>query len=373
MHSNLKLSGAQLLFLILHGLTIAFLCNFLIIHTSEDHSKEIYGTILGLIMGGISGFFIFRGLMRKLKTTMKAWLSFIALLSFELVVGLMIVIPYIFMLTYFHYPGENHSICCETPKDYGAQEFENINIVRAHDENISGWYIPPTAKSSIIILVHGANSDRRATNWYAKHLVAAGYGVLAYDLRGHGESFGKLTLFNEMEKHTSDLLAVVEFINHKKQITSNQIAVLGLSLGAYITLNLSPQDLNKFSALWMDGLRGENIGAESISNNLSDAAMNILMKPINPIGEIYSGEKAPQPTLNFITIIPTISKPKLMIVASGLDVEENTINRSFISVIKDNKQIWFIENAWHIGGHLVAENEYRSRMLDFFDTTFREN
>lgn len=374
MSIQISLTKSHIIFSLLHGLTIAFLCNFLAIHIFEDITKEIYWTTGGFFVGAASGILILNGTLKALKTLIARNVALAVLIAFELALGLMLVIPYIFVSLYFEYPPMNHSICCETPINYGAKGFESVQISRPDGANISGWYVAPTIqKDNVVILLHGADNNRHATDWHAQQLIGAGYGVLMYDLRGHGESYGKLTMFNDVESHTGDLMAAVDFLNNNAGIKRNHMAVLGLSLGAYITFNLNTRDLNQFAALWMDGLRGENFRAEPIPNTISEYAMNILMTPLNPIGELYSGEKAPKSLPRFTDIIPNITKPKLMLVASGLDIEENAINKSFVPLIKDNKQIWFIENSWHIGGLLVAEDEYRNRMLAFFDAAFAEH
>ncbi|MES2826401.1 MAG: hypothetical protein V4732_22625 [Pseudomonadota bacterium] len=59
-----------------------------------------------------------------------------------------------------------------------------------------------------------------------------------------------------------------------------------------------------------------------------------------------------------------------MLVASGLDEEERHTNERFVNLMDNKKEIWFIENAWHIGGKLVVPDEYTRKMLNFFDAAF---
>ncbi|MES2675794.1 MAG: hypothetical protein V4660_16260 [Pseudomonadota bacterium] len=64
---------------------------------------------------------------------------------------------------------------------------------------------------------------------------------------------------------------------------------------------------------------------------------------------------------------------KLMIVAGGLDEGERSTNEQFINLMGGKKEIWFIENAWHIGGKLVVPDEYTQKMLTFFAAAFRND
>jgi len=38
------------------------------------------------------------------------------------------------------------------------------------------------------------------------------------------------------------------------------------------------------------------------------------------------------------------------------------------SVVGPNGQVWLIDGAWHMGGPAVSPDEYRRRMVAFFDT-----
>ena len=60
-------------------------------------------------------------------------------------------------------------------------------------------------------------------------LVAAGYDVVTYDARGHGESEGKCTL-GDLERH--DVAAAVQATNP----ASGPVVLVGLSMGAIVVL-----------------------------------------------------------------------------------------------------------------------------------------
>lgn len=82
-----------------------------------------------------------------------------------------------------------HSICCETPLDYGAAEYELVEIQTDDGIILSGWYVPPNkTPGAVIELLHGSHGDRRGTAWHARLLIEEGYGVLLYDQRAMGES-----------------------------------------------------------------------------------------------------------------------------------------------------------------------------------------
>lgn len=92
----------------------------------------------------------------------------------------------------------------ETPKDYGL-EFEDVRYKTADGIQLAGWFMPKAGSDKLIICNHPATLNRYGFPGHKKPwsdfqdievkfgkvyqaLNAAGYNVLAYDLRGHGES-----------------------------------------------------------------------------------------------------------------------------------------------------------------------------------------
>ena len=58
--------------------------------------------------------------------------------------------------------------------------------------HLEGWRFPaegPVRRGTVVYL-HGAGDSRRSSLGIADHFVPAGFDVLAYDSRGHGDSGG---------------------------------------------------------------------------------------------------------------------------------------------------------------------------------------
>lgn len=232
---------------------------------------------------------------------------------------------------------------------------------------IAGWYVAPGSQAGkVIILIHGYGYDRRGTDFQTRALIAAGYGVLLYDLRGHGESEGKFNVFNRLTVFQADLLRVINFVKHKPEVNPAHIGVVGISLGAFSTLNLSPETLNSFAGIWLDGLVSENFGAQERSPLPIYYLKSTFAQQAELLAVCYYQHTMTGDLPLFRTVIPQITQPKLMIVASGLDERERRTNEKFIPLMGGNKQIWFIANAWHIGGRFEVPEEYNRKLLAFF-------
>jgi len=55
-------------------------------------------------------------------------------------------------------------------------------------------------------------------------------------------------------------------------------------------------------------------------------------------------------------------------VTGGRDDFERRVSQKYRSVVGPNGQVWLIDGAWHMGGPAVSPDEYRRRMVAFFDT-----
>ncbi len=322
-----------------------------------------FGFLLGIALQALTIHIAFINSRQRKKLFLSA------ILLLEIGLGFFVIGPFIWLQLRFTPASSLHSICCETPLEYGAASYDKVELTTNDGANISGWYVAPTTQTGkIIILIHGYGYDRRGTDFQTKILIAAGYGVLLYDLRDHGESTGTLNSFNRMKVYSGDLLQVVNYLKQKSEV--KQIGAVGISLGAFATLNLPPETLNSFAGLWMDGLRFENFGAQLPVTNIGDYFKRIFDQQTRRLARFYSDDAIAPPSPLFTQIIPTITQPKLMLVSSGLDESERSTNEKLIPLLDDKKELWIIEKAWHIGGRYEVPDEYREKMLAFFAQAF---
>ena len=95
-----------------------------------------------------------------------------------------------------------------------------------------------------ILLVHSAVVNRRAWDGVVPHLVKAGYRVIAYDMRGFGESTSEDVDFAGHE----DVLAVLDHFGVGKA------AIVGNSMGAHFALDAILAAPDRFEAyVWVGG------------------------------------------------------------------------------------------------------------------------
>jgi pimeloyl-ACP methyl ester carboxylesterase len=140
-----------------------------------------------------------------------------------------------------------------TPKEYGL-EYEDVSFKSTDELTLKGWFIPaePTdGRDRVIIITHPFPFNRhgflvRNQGWLplfktdvdllqiAPALHRAGYSVLMFDFRNHGESEGGLTGVGLSEYQ--DVLGAVEYIESRPSLHAPQIGFASFCMGANSTI-----------------------------------------------------------------------------------------------------------------------------------------
>ena len=119
----------------------------------------------------------------------------------------------------------------DSPADYG-RAYEHVRFMsRRGDVTLDGWYLVGRVGMPVVIFVHGISSTRATGGMteLACMLNVRGYGVLMFDLRGHGASGEGIMSAGWHER--MDVLGAFDYLRGRG-VPTDSIGVLGLSLGA---------------------------------------------------------------------------------------------------------------------------------------------
>jgi len=97
-------------------------------------------------------------------------------------------------------------------------------------------YLPsgmPHTLPGVVILQGSTANLRHEYRFYADHFARAGFAVLVFDKRGHGESGGDYGTAT-YEDLAADAAAAVERLRAEPQVVSSHVGIWGLSQGAFI-------------------------------------------------------------------------------------------------------------------------------------------
>lgn len=124
----------------------------------------------------------------------------------------------------------------DTPANQGVN-YQEVSFTSTDGHNLTGWYLPSTSKQITIIMTHGLFRSRYEMLDRAIAFNKAGYGVLLYDLRRHGQNGGEFSTLGLTESR--DVLGALAF--SRQTAPNNKMVLMGVSMGAAATLLAASQ------------------------------------------------------------------------------------------------------------------------------------
>lgn len=252
------------------------------------------------------------------------------------------------------------------PGDIGLA-YEDVWLETEDGVRIAAWYLP-SDNGAAIIIVHGLSGNRAHVIHHLEPLAREGYGVLALDLRAHGESGGERFSGWDSDR---EVLAAVDYLREQAGVEPDRIGAIGLSAGANAVLYAAARS-EGIRAVLVDGT-GLGRTEDAFGPMLPELRTLFFMTPVNWVHykmlELISGVKAAPPLKEQIELIAP--RPVLFF-AAGLDELEPAMARRYARLGGENADYWVIPAVEHMGGIFGRTEEYVDRMLDFFDSYLLE-
>lgn len=126
-----------------------------------------------------------------------------------------------------------------TPETEIGAPYERVSFTAGDGTRLVGWWIPaslrldarrPGRSGETVVLAHGLGSGKADMLHIAGAMRGAGYNVLVFDLRAHGESGGQLCSFGVAEAR--DVEAAAQWVRQAHPGESQRLLGFGASMGA---------------------------------------------------------------------------------------------------------------------------------------------
>ncbi len=251
--------------------------------------------------------------------------------------------------------------------------FSAVTLQAEDGVHLHAWYRPPaggstgaasstgspSAAGAAIILLHGAGDSREGLRSHAALLARHGYGVLAVDLRGHGESQGRTNRLGW--QGTPDVGAAVAFLQAQPEVSA--IGGLGLSMGGEALLGAAGQ-YPALRAIVADGATrrctAELLALEAERPLVRNFTARVMYASVG----LFSGQQPPSPLLDSMA---QAGATRFLLIAAGQNRLESEFNRLFAATLPERAALWVAPAAGHIQALRVYPQEYEQRVTAFFD------
>jgi pimeloyl-ACP methyl ester carboxylesterase len=241
----------------------------------------------------------------------------------------------------------------------GLPRLEDVSF-HANERAVRGWYSPAMNRGAIILL-HGAGGDRASLVVEARALSNAGFGVLSFDLPGHGDSEGDI---HWSESERGALRSAVDWLVRREEVDPKRIGAVGFSLGGYVLVQVAASD-ERLSAIALVGTPSDPVAQAEFQHRhfgrltqlpalyaLRRGGMDLEVRARDFVGKV-----APRPLL----------------VVTGTD--DGTVPKAMADELYraagEPKTLVVIEGAGHGGYETKAPGTYPAAIVEFFERSLR--
>jgi uncharacterized protein len=239
-------------------------------------------------------------------------------------------------------------------------EYQAVSLFNEKDNiRLSGWYIP-SKNGAAIILLHGFDGDRLDMLSRAQALARSGYGVLLYDLRGHGESGGEVRAFGWQD--VEDVGAALDFLSNREDVDPDRIGILGFSIGGQIAIRAAAE-YEQIKAILADDPGFVTVDDAPPPANVKQKFIYLVSWIDGRCVSLWTGIPIPPGVPGALS---HISPRPIMFIDTG-QAEGRALIRYYFEIADEPKELWEIPEANHGAQFMARPLEYEERMVTFFN------
>ncbi|ABF90905.1 conserved hypothetical protein [Myxococcus xanthus DK 1622] len=251
---------------------------------------------------------------------------------------------------YFHYPRPK----AERPADFA--EAKDVSLQTSDGLTLRGWYVPSRNRAAVV-LAHGLSQTRADLLPEARILRAAGYGVLLFDLRAHGESEGGFSTWGDLERR--DVRAALDFVRAQPDVDPERVGALGFSIGSAAVAEVAAEDpavravvlLSPFNTLWLAAAYDfRRFGFVSQSGALVPFwRRGIALEEVRTIDAVER------------------IRPRPLLIVMGTEESGQPLADELFAKVREYAQTWRIQGAGHGNFSATEPEAYPRRLTDFLN------
>ena len=234
---------------------------------------------------------------------------------------------------------------------------EEVRLGTGDGRSLAAWYIP-SRNGAAVLLSHGSGGSRGRVGAHVRMLARHGYGVLALDDPGNGESDGHSNGLGDNAQTALD--AGVDYLARRPDVDPRRIAGFGLSLGGEVLLEAAARD-RRLAAVVSDGA-ARPMDAERVTHaGPFERAQGWLF------AQTVRGVSGMRPSRSLLGLVPRIAPRPVLLVATGGFPAEIRASRMYRAAGGPNVALWTLPDSGHTAGLRTHPAAYERRTVGFLD------
>jgi uncharacterized protein len=227
--------------------------------------------------------------------------------------------------------------------------------------HLRGWYVPSRNGAAVAVL-HGTGSNRLGVADHARLLARHGYGVLIFDLHGHGQSDGRSTSLPARLQPDAD--AALSYLRRRDDVRAGRIGIIGISLGGEAAIHAVARHPD-WRATVLEGVQGASPADMKASQ--PDPATHAVLTALHGLGRMLGG---PGPSASNPDQIERIAPRPLLLLSAGRSTEARA-NEEYKRRGGPTTQLWNLPDAAHAAALRTDPDGYERRVIGFLDRALR--
>ncbi|MEA4939906.1 MAG: alpha/beta fold hydrolase [Christensenella sp.] len=276
-----------------------------------------------------------------------------------IVLGLLLLLYVLFPVCMGSIASVRKPQAAELPPD----GYEAVAITAQDGTPLAGWYAAGE-NGACILLIHGSNENLASITDHVTFLRSAGYGVFALTLRGHGGSGGRGNALGW--DCGQDVSSAVSYLRDKGV---SRIGALGLSLGGEVLL-ASAANEPELRAIVSDGATYHSLADYLELPDNRSLWRSWTIRVMYASTALFTGQRPPERSI--LESVEKAADTKFLLIAAGNVLSESAYGALYETAANGRAELWTVPNAGHTQGLFVSPEEYRSRVLAFFQETLAE-
>jgi pimeloyl-ACP methyl ester carboxylesterase len=246
--------------------------------------------------------------------------------------------------------------------------YANVSFVTADGLRLAGWWMPAPggAAAPVVVFLHGYGASKVQSLNVAPFLHRAGYAVLAFDFRAHGDSQGAYTTVGIDE--VSDVKAALTWLGTRPDADASRVALFGWSMGAATAINAAAHGLH-VKALVLDS---PFASLDAVAANLLTRTTGLPAFPLVTVSFAFAQWMTHRAISDDdpASAAADVASP-LLVIEGRSDELVGRGGEAVDHAAGPNATLWIVPGAGHLTALQEEPAEYQARVLAFLGEAMR--